>query len=360
MVISDIDSHFIPVISNTMDGTMADKPKTSFIKSWKLRGLTLLLVGLLGGMFHFGIKPKQVTRWASDFVSSTISSSRPADWNSTEIDLPRSENSIRIATFNIQVFGQSKMKKPQVPQILARIIQQFDVVAVQEIRSQDQSFIDDFLGILNSGDHHYACLVGPRQGRTASKEQYAYFFNTDRITVNEKWAYTVIDKFDKLHRPPYVAHFRTLVSSGNQPFTFSLINIHTDPDETKQELNVLDDVYRVVTNDGSQEDDVILLGDLNVDDRHLGELGTVPDLMWTVSKVPTNTRKSKQYDNILFSRHRSQEFTGQSGVYDFQTRFKLTEKEALLVSDHLPIWAEFQITEKGGERQATVPGTQPR
>ncbi len=82
--------------------------------------------------------------------------------------------------------------------------------------------------------------------------------------------------------------------------------------------------------------------------------------MWTVSKVPTNTRKSKQYDNILFSRHRSQEFTGQSGVYDFQTRFKLTEKEALLVSDHLPIWAEFQITEKGGERQASVPETQPR
>jgi len=214
------------------------KSKTSFIKSWKLRGLTLLLVGLMGGgMYHFGITSKQAMNWVSDFVSSTISSSTPSDWNSTEIDLPQSEDIIRIASFNIQVFGQSKMKKPQVPQILARIIQQFDVVAIQEIRSQDQSFMDEFLSILNSGGRHYAYLIGPRLGRTASKEQYAYFYNTDRIAVNEKWAYTVIDKYDKLHRPPYVAHFQTLGSPSNTPFTFSLINIHTDPDETKQELN---------------------------------------------------------------------------------------------------------------------------
>ncbi len=337
------------------------KLKFSFLKSWKLWGLILLLVGLpSGGMFHFGVKPKQVTRWVTDFVSSTISRSTPTDWNSTEIDLPRSDDTIRIATFNIQVFGQSKMKKPQVPQILARIIQQFDVVAVQEIRSQSQSFLDEFLNMINSNGHQYAYIVGTRQGRTASKEQYAYFYNTERIAVNERWTYTVIDKYDKLHRPPYVAHFQTRVISNNNPFTFSLINIHTDPDETDQELNVLDDVYRVVANDGSQEDDVILLGDLNVNDQNLGELGMVPDLMWTVSRTPTNTRQSKQYDNILFSRHRSQEFTGQSGVYDFKTRFKLTEEEALKVSDHLPIWAEFKITENGSIRQASTRKTETR
>ncbi|QDT99353.1 exonuclease/endonuclease/phosphatase family protein [Gimesia aquarii] len=337
------------------------KFRLPFLRSWKSRGLTLLLVSLLGGgMFHFGIKPKQVTNWVTDFVSSTISSSTPSDWDSTEIDLPQSENTIRIATFNIQVFGQSKMKKPNVPQILARIIQQFDVVAVQEIRSQDQSFMDEFLSIVNSGNHRYAYLIGPRLGRTASKEQYAYFYNTERIAVNDKWTYTVIDKYDKLHRPPYIAHFQTLSSSSKQPFTFSLINIHTDPDETKQELNVLDDVYRVVSNDGSQEDDVILLGDLNVNDRNLGELGLVPDLMWTVSQTPTNTRKSKQYDNILFSRHRSQEFTGKSGIYDFKTRFGLTEKEALVVSDHLPVWAEFHVSESGFARQASARQSEAR
>ncbi|HBL44427.1 MAG TPA: hypothetical protein DDZ90_13640, partial [Planctomycetaceae bacterium] len=143
---------------------MAEKPKkkTSLVKSWKLRGLALLLIGLLGGgMVHFDLKPKQVTRWVSDIISSTVSPSTPSDWDSTEIDLPRSDETIRIATFNIQVFGLSKMQKPKVPQILARIIQQFDVVAIQEIRASDQSFLDDFLKILNSGELQYGCLVGP-------------------------------------------------------------------------------------------------------------------------------------------------------------------------------------------------------
>ena len=72
----------------------------------------------------------------------------------------------------------------------------------------------------------------------------------------------------------------------------------------------------------------------------------VSDLMWTVSKTPTNTRKSKQYDNILFSRHRSQEFTGKSGVYDFQTRFKLSEKEALNVSDHFRSGPNFTFPKR--------------
>lgn len=335
--------------------TSKSKKKTSLVKSWKLRGLVLLLVGLLGGgMFHFDIKPKQVTRWVTDIISRTINQAPPSDWDSGEIDLPRNDKTIRIASFNIQVFGQSKMDKPLVTQILARIVRQFDVVAIQEIRSQDQTLMDEFVSLVNAGDAHYAYVIGTRQGRTASKEQYAYIYNADRIRVNEKWTYTVIDKYDKLHRPPFVAHFQTMSPSSENPFSFSLINIHTDPDETDQELNVLDDVYRVVANDGSQEDDVILLGDLNVDDQHLGELGRVADLMWTVSKTPTNTRKSKQYDNILFSRHRSQEFTGNSGVYDFQKRFKLSEKEALEVSDHLPVWAEFQISESGGVRQASA------
>jgi hypothetical protein len=44
---------------------------------------------------------------------------------------------IRIASFNIQVFGDAKAKKPYVMATLASIIQNFQVVAIQEIRTQD-------------------------------------------------------------------------------------------------------------------------------------------------------------------------------------------------------------------------------
>jgi hypothetical protein len=112
-------------------------------------------------------------------------------------------------------------------------------------------------------------------------------------------------------------------------------------------LDVLDDVMRVVRDDGRNEDDVILLGDLNVDNRHLGQLGTVPGVVWTVSDTPTNTRGNAQYDNIVFYGRATVEYTGRSGVYDFLREFDLTVEQALEVSDHMPVWAEFSIYEGG-------------
>ena len=41
-----------------------------------------------------------------------------------------------IASFNIQVFGQSKLSKPQVVEILAQVARQFDIVAIQEVRAK--------------------------------------------------------------------------------------------------------------------------------------------------------------------------------------------------------------------------------
>ena len=41
---------------------------------------------------------------------------------------------IKIASFNIQNFGQSKSSKQEVMDILVQIIRDFDIVAIQEIR----------------------------------------------------------------------------------------------------------------------------------------------------------------------------------------------------------------------------------
>ncbi len=58
-------------------------------------------------------------------------------------------------------------------------------------------------------------------------------------------SYVVADPNDALHREPFCGRFAT-ITPGYQPFTFTLINIHTDPDEIRQELDVLSDVYRSV------------------------------------------------------------------------------------------------------------------
>ena len=132
-----------------------------------------------------------------------------------------------------------------------------------------------------------------------------------------------------------------------------MVNIHTDPDETDTELNALDDVFTAVQRIG--EDDVILLGDLNVDHNHLGELGRLPGIAYVIAGQTTNTRGTKSYDNIVFSRPTSIKYTGRFGVFDLMTEFNLTMDQALDVSDHLPVWAEFSASESGVASRPGIP-----
>lgn len=275
---------------------------------------------------------------------------------STERSPVRRSDTIRIASFNIQVFGTSKINKPHVVDILARIVREFDVVAIQEIRSQDQDVVPTFVEAINATGRQYDYVIGPRLGRTNSKEQYAFVFDRASLEIDRSQLYTVDDPNDLLHREPLVGWFRTRGVEANSAFTFSLVNIHTDPDETDQELNVLDDVFRIVRNDGRQEDDVILLGDLNVDHKHLGELGQIPGIAWVIANTPTNTRGTSEYDNLIYQSQATTEFTGQGGVFDFMQQYNLTMDQALEVSDHMPVWGEFTVNEGGTTgRLASLP-----
>src|SRR6478752_1325429 len=104
---------------------------------------------------------------------------------------------IRTASFNIQVFGDSKASKTYVMQTLAAIVQNFHLVAIQEIRTKDDHFIDNFLRTyVNTNGRAYDKVVGPRLGRTNSKEQYAFIYDTSAIEVNPNRIYTVNDPDD--------------------------------------------------------------------------------------------------------------------------------------------------------------------
>jgi deoxyribonuclease-1-like protein len=257
----------------------------------------------------------------------------------------RSGNTLRVASFNIQVFGEKKLATREAADVLARVIRYFDVVAIQEIRDANDDFLARFLALVNADGSHYDYVIGPRLGRSNSKEQYAFVYNAASVECDRQNVYTVDDPDDLLHREPLVAGFRVRGPPPERAFTFTLIDIHTDPDEAQAELNVLDDVFRAVRDDGRGEDDIILLGDLNADDRHLGELGQVGYIAWVVSGVPTNTRGTHLYDNILFDSRATVEYARHAGVFDLMSEFHLSMQQALAVSDHLPIWAEFSLEE---------------
>ena len=110
----------------------------------------------------------------------------------------RAKGSIRMASFNIQVFGTTKASKPQVMDLLARIVRQFDIVAVQEVRSVDQDIIPTFVDLINLSGARYDYVIGPRLGRTSSKEQYAFIYDMTTVEVDRSQLYTVYDPDDLL------------------------------------------------------------------------------------------------------------------------------------------------------------------
>ncbi len=257
-------------------------------------------------------------------------------------------DAIKIASFNIQVFGEKKINDRAIVDVLVKVCRHFDVIAVQEVRSVQDNVLPLFVEALNADGSRYNFVIGPRLGRSNSKEQYAIIFDTDSIEVDRNQLYTLDDPDDLLHRQPLVGLFRVRGLPPEQAFTFKLINMHTDPDEVAKELDVLDDTfYAIRDNDGIVEDDVILLGDLNADESHFGELGRVPNLGHVISGQATNTKRTREYDNILFDIKNTVEFTGRGGVFDFLREFNLSEDEASAVSDHFPVWAEFSVFEGG-------------
>jgi endonuclease/exonuclease/phosphatase family metal-dependent hydrolase len=321
------------------------------------RGVLLLAVLLLGGGGWWFSQHYQIVGLEHiELRPRTAARAEPGGDESLPPPVDHASGTVRIASFNIQVFGAAKLDKPGVMNVLADVVRQFDVVAIQEVRAKTDDILPRFVDLINSTGRHYDYLVGPRLGRSNSKEQYAFIFDTASIEADRSALYTVADPDDRLHREPLVAWFRVRGPPVDQAFTFTLIDIHTDPDETTQELDALADVYRVVRDDGRHEDDIILLGDLNVDDAHLGRMGKTPGISPAISGLPTNTRGTKQYDNLLFSKTATSEYTGRSGVFDLIRQYNLTTDDALQVSDHMPVWAEFSIYEGGrGGQIATRP-----
>ncbi len=274
-----------------------------------------------------------------------------------QLPVPKGRTTIRIATINLGPFDQKKLDKPHVVDRLVQVIGRFDVVAIQDVRARDQGLLIEFLERINAGGRHYDFATSPDVGRNEVEQYSAFLLDRSTVQIDRSTVYLVEDEAGRFGREPLAASFIARGPSPNEAFTFTLINVHTEPSQAAEELDLLDDVFRAVRDDGRGEDDVILLGDLGADDRHLGQLGQLPNITWAISDVPSTTRGTRLVDNVLFDRRATIEYTGRSGVVDLIREFDLSMRQAVEISDHLPVWAEFSVYEGGqagnvaGERE---------
>jgi hypothetical protein len=254
---------------------------------------------------------------------------------------------IHVATFNLDGLDRFKVQQPGVLETLALVIQRFDVIAVQQIHSREPNLLPQLVDRVNESGREFDYVIGPQVGRGGNEEQFAFLFDTNRVDIDRYELYTIGDPDDLLRYEPLVGWFRAKGAEPDEAFTFTLVNMHTDPQEFERETSILESVLQRVRNDQRGEDDCIALGDFQADADTVQRLAQVASVLFVVRDTPTDLRHTEQRHNILLERHATREFTGRSGVFDFPREMNLTVPAAELISSHLPVWAEFSIYEGG-------------
>ncbi len=263
---------------------------------------------------------------------------------------PRDPRFVRVASFNIEMLERDKAANLQSMHMLASIMAQFDIVAVQGVAVSESYAVGQLVDVINSSGRQYDYVLGPRVGRDeASMRQFAFVYDVKRVEVDSKEVYTVEDPDDLLRWEPLVAWFRTRSVNPNDAFTFTLVNMEADPDEKERESAILGGVFREVRNDLRREDDVILAGCFRMPCKQIdSQANAVPNSDWALTgTTPSNTQGTAQDDNIMSCHNFTDEATGRVGVFDFLRQLNLSLDQAENISTHLPVWAEFTMNEGG-------------
>jgi deoxyribonuclease-1-like protein len=316
----------------------------------------MIFLGLLG---YAGCDPDSPL--VNDIANREIVAGRPisttarVSTNTQAQSLPaKAQETLLIASFNIQVLGEDKMNDRWVMERIAEVIRRFDIVAIQEVRAKNQTLLPTLVNYVNAMGGRYDYLLGPRLGRSNSKEQYAYVYDASRVITSKDYSYTLNDDIDLLHREPLIARFVARTSLTNRPWSFSLVNLHTDPDEAVAEVEAMGSILREIRNyefAAGQEEDVILLGDFNTGPEKMRNLQALAGMRPLIVNQPTNVMETKIYDNILIEPVANAEFTGLFGVLSLREFFGISMNDAAKLSDHNPVWAEFLVEERSSYSQ---------
>jgi len=237
---------------------------------------------------------------------------------SEELIAPSSDNLTYVASWNIQIFGDSKYEKVSVRNSIKEMIRDYDIVFIQEIRDADGSSFDSLCGEL---EIDFNCAISSRAGRSTSKEQIGIVYKKDIKLVSLEDLNP--DPFDRWERPPIKATFM------RNDYIFHVWNIHTKPTDAVNEIQNLE---TVVNDDGN----VIIMGDLNADCDYYDPLEQQEFISWKWligdDQDTTVGDTFCSYDRIIVNSNAYGEVSG----YGIDNR--VTEQ----VSDHYVVWVSLE------------------
>jgi endonuclease/exonuclease/phosphatase family metal-dependent hydrolase len=276
------------------------------------------------------------------------------------VPLRKVDENLVLASWNIAQF--SEKKKARSLQYIADICERFDIVAIQEVKTNLEGLAK--LQALLPG--HYQILVSDPTG---NNERMAFLYDKRtvistglvcEIAFNGLIANPVVFQFQ---RTPYCASFR----AGR--FDFTVVSVHIAEGSNQGEVGLalrekeIQELVGFIKREAARprhsvfDPDFFLVGDFNIEadgDRFFQALtgGDEPRFQMPpgMHKLGTNFDRTKTFDKIAWIPSQEFKFTGKFGVVPFgDVLYKEPGQPAATarkeISDHLPVWAEFRVTE---------------
>ncbi|HEY6072007.1 MAG TPA: endonuclease/exonuclease/phosphatase family protein [Anaerolineales bacterium] len=302
----------------------------------------------------------------------------------SQIPIKQVDQNLIIGTWNIRAFGQifnqwmenagNPKRNLRALACIAEIVRHFDVLAVQEVKSDTsgvQFLMREFLG------PDWGLIMSDVSGGAAGNaERLSFIFDKRRVQPSGLAGEIVLpptpdgNPMTQFDRTPYIVGFQSKKEH------FALLTAHIRygkiPTDRIGEITALAQYIASAIRDRiktlAEERNLIVLGDFNIEERGTNPLFqafistglVVPEALLNLRS--TYDTKAKYYDQIAWFMGGLDLLTaGRAGVIDFAGAvFKeLTLPQMTYrMSDHFPLWCEFLI-DRSPEQMATTLGVDP-
>lgn len=298
-----------------------------------------------------------------------------------EIPEKKLRGNLVLGTWNIREFGNTKYGGRMIESLyyIAEIISRFDLIAIQEVRT-DMAEFNQMLNILGNDYGVHVSIV--TQGKSGNSERLAFIYDKRTVSFENIAGQVVLPKtktaVDQFARAPYIIRFQ----AGWIKFDIATAHIYYGDDvksgvkykkrveEIKSIVNYFSKYY--INESGKNEaDNMFILGDFNVEDTEAATYAAatsgkfaIPDSILKANLPGSNQLQTKIYDQILYySKYKNIVFS-KAGVYnlynivfnDFNNyekrvaahygkklaKNKFTDFRSYQMSDHLPLWVEMK------------------
>ncbi len=312
---------------------------------------------------------------------------------------PRTFQSLLLGTWNLRELDSPTwgLRIPESYAYMAEIIARFDLVAVQEVRSDLQALKQ----LCHRLGHHWSYLVSDTTaGKAGNQERLAFLYDTRKVRFLGMAGELVLPPVKsggkeipatQVARTPLMAAFQV----GWTKFVLTTVHIvygekTAEPVARIEEIKQVAEFLKKRTEDPTEPiHNFIVLGDFNIfaeGDKTMKALTEAGDfsIPEQIASIPgSNLTGERKYDQIAYrSREGRFEATGKAGVFDYYRHVftaddsatyrpyidryikerhaagKKSPKEPTTdaarlsqfktwrtyqMSDHLPLWAEFRV-----------------